>query len=407
MKDYGWDKDTSPESFLFSDEKIEKNFNQLRLSASVSEIDGHTPWSDTYWPGYQGGIANRYLDPGHPNPFRYLSPRKEDLLKMSQDEILKLSPAEKFDILRGYYDYPLLKRVRNVYSPNTESWVGICHGWTPAASNFPEPKSVTVMNPDGIVIPFASSDVKGILSFYYAWEASQIRDDGTENFGVDKTKITKNNPHGYWQRDPKMIHFIYKGLGNRTYSKKEGRTGKVDNRGDLNPGVLHLLLTNLMGRYHRAFNADIDKGAEVWNQPLYGYQSKVITKQSSEFELLVETNLYYVSELDPSFKPHLNQQLIKIKPLKYWLYLDAQKNIVGGKWVKENKILGIPIPGTNQTELLDFIWRGSRVPFLGEFNALNDIYKTEARTTTSYASGPGYTPGLIDVDGEEIVKDKN
>ena len=48
------------------------------------------------------------------------------------------------------------------------AWAGYCHGWAPAANRFEEPLPVTVRNADGVEIPFGSSDVKALLTYFEA-----------------------------------------------------------------------------------------------------------------------------------------------------------------------------------------------------------------------------------------------
>jgi hypothetical protein len=381
--------DEVPSKFSFQDEKFETRFSALKLSGQVDKKDGHIPWSDTFWPARYGGIGARYLDPARPDAFSYVPPTLSELRAMSPEEIRKLSPAEKFDIYRGRYDYPLLARIRRAYNKDNPSWWGICHGWTPAAANFPEPLSTQGVNPDGIVIPFASSDVKAIISFYYAWEAAQFNDDGSKNFGWD-------NAGKYWQKDPAMIYFLYRGMGARY-----GSAG--DKKKDLNPGTFHVVLANLIGRYHRSFNVDVDPKKEVWNQPAYGYQSEIVKTKDGGKKVLVRTVFDYIVESTPSYNAHGARQLHAKKELVYWLELNDAGEIIGGKWPNA---IGTTIGG-RKSDYLDFMWRASRVPFIGEYKPLNDLYKTTAKTITSYAMGPNYTPGVIDVSAREEADDES
>ena len=64
---------------------------------------------------------------------------------------------------------------------------------------------------------------------------------------------------------------------------------------------------------------------------------------------------------------------------------------MGGKWSR-----GIFKPRSQQTNFIGFAWRASRVPFLGEFQFLNKLYKTSYQVVNGYAASRNYTPGLRD-----------
>lgn len=413
---------TSPKMFTFQDETLETNFNKLKLEANVHQGNGHMPWSDTYWPANKGGIAVRYQT--NTSGFKYVPYTLEELRAMTPAQISLLSPAEKFDIYRGRYDYPLVKLLREKYDPKLASWQGICHGWTPAAANFAEPQQNVVVNKDGLTIPFGSSDVKAMISYYYAWEAAQFNFEkpGAEAKDLDADGRPDNQNWGfdkngqYWAKDDKMEYFIYRGLGLRS---SHGRFGvRKEAREDMNPAAIHLLLANLVGRYHRSFNVDVDRGQQVWNQPIYGYKSEVqkiktnkvacvkllgnkfgfgksgicneFYDQGVRKEIEINTSFQYVVEYEPSIYAHGDKQLVKDTTLMYTLQLDENDQIVGGYWQK----LG-------SQNYIDFLWRASRVPFLGEFSAINDIYKSNTKVLTSYALNPGYTRNVRDVSASE------
>ena len=45
---------------------------------------------------------------------------------------------------------------------------------------------------------------------------------------------------------------------------------------DTNPGAFHVVLTNFIGRLNRSFIIDKTRDLEVWNQPVYSYESKIL-----------------------------------------------------------------------------------------------------------------------------------
>ncbi len=94
-----WDSDNDPASFS---EKYQYQFAQLPLQSNLSQVG--TPWSDDYWASYLGGIAHRWFHVLV--SFDYHLNTLEELKNMTQSQLSGLSPAEKFDIFNGRYDYP-------------------------------------------------------------------------------------------------------------------------------------------------------------------------------------------------------------------------------------------------------------------------------------------------------------
>lgn len=164
-----WNADNDPH--IMSDKYIYQ-LNKLPLKASLPKE--HAPWADNYWQSNRGGISFRWygadtraLDEDKSQYFSYLPPTREEVARMSTEELKRLSPAEKFDILNGRYDYPTVAIERARTKEDAPGWEGICHGWIQAAIHHPEPEANVGVNPDGIVVPFGSADIKGLMSQYY------------------------------------------------------------------------------------------------------------------------------------------------------------------------------------------------------------------------------------------------
>ena len=56
-------------------------------------------------------------------------------------------------------------RIKFENRPTTPAWQVYCHGWTAASIAFEEPAPILVTNPDGLRIPFGSSDIKALLTY--------------------------------------------------------------------------------------------------------------------------------------------------------------------------------------------------------------------------------------------------
>jgi hypothetical protein len=316
-----------------------RNFYKLPLTANLQ--GPRQPWSDTYWPHYEGGIAVPYRTGEDAWKSRLFS--KTEILsgRVSAEQINNLSPAAKFDLLRGMYNYPLTRDVLSSTNPKNPSWWGICHGWAPAALNHPEPQPITVTNPDGVVIHFGSSDVKALISFYYADYAYKAR----------KVRQLGNRCNG--------DGFLFFRPGNC--------------KRDVNPGALHIVLGNLIGLQRRGLVGDVTQSKEVWNQPISGYESTVVRERApsnrsargTAKEVLVRTKMNYVVEIGPQELPVVgtDSQSFDSRDFTYWLELDAAGNILGGSY---NKAVSEESP--------DFFWTVQPMAFLGDFAALNKIY---------------------------------
>ena len=143
---------------------MDPNFNYNLKQLPVEGKLDNTPWSETYWPSKQGSINLRWNQPS-PVGFGYHSPTRGEVMSMSRDQLARLAPSEKYDIFMGNYDYPLKQEVTGIATPSAKWWSGICDGWSLAALQYKEPKAVDMVNPDGVVVPFGASDVKGLMSY--------------------------------------------------------------------------------------------------------------------------------------------------------------------------------------------------------------------------------------------------
>ena len=151
-----WDLRNNPFGF---DARVVSSLSNLPLEGKIKVLS----WSDTYWPSMRGGVAARWRNWTEDN-FKYQPPSREQFLSMSIAEKANLSPAEKYDAFLGRFDYPLVQAERSRTSPDRPGWEGLCHGWSVASLNFAEPKPVLLKSPNGLEIPFGSSDIKGLLT---------------------------------------------------------------------------------------------------------------------------------------------------------------------------------------------------------------------------------------------------
>lgn len=202
-------------------------------------------WSGDYWATQKGSINIRWNHPGQQG-FNLKSPTREEAAIMSHESLSQLSPSEKYDLFTGKYDYPLRRNVATKANSSAQSWEGICHGWAPATMNHNEPTPKNMTNPDGIIIPFGASDIKALLSYYYAYEH----------------KVANTHQMG------------------RRCSR--GRFANRNCKQDLNAGAFHIVLANKVGLLGEGFIADLDRFKQVWNHPVHTYDSKIMDTSNSD-----------------------------------------------------------------------------------------------------------------------------
>lgn len=366
-----WDSANHPAHLL--GRNFEQRIGQLPSSGRVTEED--TPYSDTYWPRNRGSIAYRWnssdpifrwQDPhrrADPRIFQIRSPNKAAALSLTRQELSELSPAEKFDLVQGHYDYPLTRRVLENSSLTAEYWEGMCHGWAPASLNHREPTPIDVMNPDGIVVPFGSGDVKGLLNYYYGNYRMQARQVGRRC----KRDVDSN-----------------------------GRSGGSAACRDVNPATFHLVVANLLGLQRRGFVAETERGREVWNYPVYQYSSTFrhvrlpkrtcggwwlwavrsnCKTQNAVQRIRVTTTLHYADDNEafgPEWQPVIGTPNFRHESSTYTYELDLGLGgeILGGEW--------------NQADRPDFLWTKDRMDFSGDFEIMERIYRPAQSAPTSH-----------------------
>jgi hypothetical protein len=151
----------------------------------------------------------------------------------------------------------------------------------------------------------------------------------------------------------------------------------------VNPGSLHVVISNMLGLRKQGFIADVDRWKEVWNQPVLGFKSVILGNEKIKTEqkdrgvakvIRVKTDFIYAGELNrnapadeledfnmwtPVFGTVFQQR--KTAKYEYTLEIDNGGHIVGGDWISE--------------ERPDFIWTQEKAEFTDFFAPLNELYK--------------------------------
>lgn len=329
-----WETENDPLSFTSSGE-YELRLNKLPLKGKLDVI----PWASDYWPLNKGGISYRYQT--EEIGFKYKLHTKEEVLRMSKEELEKLSPAEKYDIYMDRFDYPLTNYQRKSCNPKAEDWEGHCHGWAPAAYHYQDPSPVTLVAKDKrIEVPFGSGDIKALLTFS---ECSLDKDEESVSCGnrcdlpIKREDLTE---------------------GERVSDATLAQNAETEEAMDINPGAFHIIVTNEVGINKKSFVMDVDAGRMVWNHPIYSYHAiktdeKNVHRRASgnkniiiEKEVSIVNDVYYVVEADAERDKLNNGEYLVNKTYRYTLFLDRGGRIIGGEWNAESKL-----------DHPDFVWR--------------------------------------------------
>ena len=318
------------------------------------------PWSGSYWPIYQGTLGARYSS----RPFMELpsdwKAYYDYTRKISLGSVLAtgvqadfdaLSPSEKYDILigvpgvlagsdDGFLTQVMWKEGREYFERygKVEAWMGICHGWAPAAFMVARPSRAIVAKPvpDRVAqVKLYPADMKGLISLLWAKGSSDVSFFG----GRCNEKAPQTDP-------------------------ESGRSLQRECF-DVNPGFWHVVLVNQIGLAKRSFIIDASFDYEVWNQPLRSYKYRYFNPQTGEkgdsaAKLIVkkedyskdkfrkfrspkavayvgvEMDLTYVSENwnFPSETDDASTDAYRTVSYLYDLELDANSDIIGGEWYR-------------------------------------------------------------------------
>lgn len=354
-----WDYVNAPERIGLDKREYETGFYQLERKAFLSE----RPWSGHYWPDYQGGISYRWNAPSSSDRARVFY-RTKKASKLGKDEIQYLSPAEKYDLLLGDDSYSTTRYERRrtgVFSdPNIPEWFGLCHAWAPATLFYKSPNPITVKRRDGLEIPFGASDIRALLIYFLNDKSINSRTYFvSRRCNVDERELRKQMKTG-------------------TISPSEYRRQmeSADCIG-VNPGSFHIILANMIGKKDQGFVMDMTRDAEVWNQAVHGYKSRILDKRRHSFspgadpktvtEVRVATRTYYISEITPSWERDSGENPTEIAYHEYWLELDKNNEIIGGTWISDARP--------------DFLWKMVKPKFPSRYKVLEELYElsTEAR----------------------------
>lgn len=181
----------------------------------------------------------------------------------------------------------LFRNLLAAREPDVPGWYGHCNGWTAAAIRHAAPEHSVRKN--GVV--FSPADIKGLLAEIYMYRDSEFL--GGEDFAI-------------------------------------------------NPALMHVVLTNWLGRGSHPVGIETTLGEEKWNYPAYAYSMTFAERGERTIE--VKMNLAYSmsTRQEYDFAEHLK----RIKYFHYRLDLDEDGKIVGGDYFRDSSqmdMLWIPL----------------------------------------------------------------
>lgn len=172
----------------------------------------------------------------------------------------------------------------------TPGWHGHCNGWAAAAIRHAEPQ--TSVRRNGVT--FTPADIKALLAEIYMYsEAEFLGGDDDEN-----------NP----QDDA------------------------------INPGLLHVVLANWIGRSSHPVAMDSELGKEVWNYPIYAFSS-TSAKRSGGQQVEVRMNVAYAASTNQEYAR--SPRLKRTMSFHYLLDLDEEGKVTGGRYFSDSARIDI------------------------------------------------------------------
>ncbi|MCO7224217.1 ricin-type beta-trefoil lectin domain protein [Pleionea sp. CnH1-48] len=316
-------------------------------------------WSDTYWPIYSGTVGWRHADPEW-NRFSRDWKTHHDFATIEKpaqnflaEEKHLLSPSEKYDLLVGDSEFSMTRASwatgKGYYDRDgkVETWMGLCHGWAPAAYMLPRPEqTIVVKDAEGNDLTFYPSDVKALGTLLWS------NGDFQNKFMGSRCNI----------KDPK---------------KDENGRVLEPQCFDNNPASFHIAVINQLGLSNRSVIMDATYDYEVWNQPIYSYKIKYVNLKTSQsttdvnaaviniedytedkFKSYRSTNatkivgvrmeLEYISENQPNHDTTNSSATDEIVKVHYYydLELNDAGEILGGEWYSNRHpdFLWTPVP---------------------------------------------------------------
>jgi hypothetical protein len=218
-------------------------------------------------------------------------------------------------------------------------WAGHCNGFAAAAIRHPREPFRNVQRGG---VTFSPQDIKALLAEIYMNADYEFIGGNRCNQAGDPSADRVLNPER--SADPSVMDVCE----------------------DVNPGTLHLALTNWIGRMKFPLITDTSLGEEVWNYPAFSYQvlkreeipeslaRQYVSNSGGDYVFNPNATKFYYINLKLQYaealkKEVLGQLITKEMDLHYVLELNDGGEILGGEWAGSQSRKYHP----------DFIW----IPF--------------------------------------------
>ncbi len=208
-----------------------------------------------------------------------------------------------------------------------QGWWGSCHAWTPASQLIPEPQHAVTLNG----VQFEVGDIKAIIQNAF-----------------DQTDAVML---GGRCNDKEIMHDVH-GSAN-------------DACADVNPGSLHVVMTNFLGINQLPLIEDKTANYEVWNQPVVGYEITAQNKTdatsankcvgadgdtwtyNTDAAALYDVHMTvsYVVEGSPGTAPIGYMNNVSTDDYHYILEVSADGKVLGGRYCTDT-----------ENSHIDFLW---------------------------------------------------
>ena len=378
-------------------EHWDANNNPARLGIATAqyqslpvqaELANHnTLWSGYFWPTFRGGIADRWQRGSHGVDYRsylYAPLSPADVQNLSELDLNRLSPSEKFDLFKGRLDFPLTKAVQqrtvsravNGIVPGLDN---MAMAWSAVVTQEAAPGTYsTVQLVDRRHLTFFASDIEALMEQTYSEPA---------RYGVQTLGTVCDGAH-YLPDD-------------------QNRPLESECR-DTNPATMHLAMHDYIVQRGLPFIMNQGSDMSASNVPVYGYTFKYTnerpfdpaTDPAAAFRAAgtqslvdVQTQLLFAGNSTTSMNPR--RGVTDYYTVSYTLELDAQGLIIGGEWLS--------------SEHPDFIWEVTSRP-VADPTGLVDY--ADARQLldgsighTTLPAWPEPTPGPAPTPGSGIPAD--
>jgi hypothetical protein len=311
-----------------------------------------TVWADTYWPASEGSHNARWQGPDVKSPLEKYDAAFNNApgcdtqpaisgagSKAAWDTYNQCAgPAAKWQT-ENYESIGLMHNgIDDDHDGKTDEygsdgvdgvqgWWGSCHAWTPASQLVPEPQHAVTLNN----VKFEVGDIKALIQNVF-----------------DQTDAVMLGGRCNAQE----IHHDVNGSANEECA-------------DVNPGAMHVVMTNFLGLRQLALIEDKTANYQVWNQPVVGFE---ITKQdqvdaktaqhcvggsgdsytynTSAKELYeVRMTVSYVVESSASTTPVGYKDNVSTDDYHYILEVGSTGKIIGGRYCTDA-----------ENTHIDFLW---------------------------------------------------